>query len=67
MAEKATIRTSSGREVEGKVVRENRYSPSGADMLGFAVTLGGSASAWPSSRTTVVTEDGDYVTGTKTR
>jgi len=67
MAEKATIRTFSGSKVTGDVVRENRRQVSAADSLMVAVTGGLWGATLGGGRTTVVTKDGDYVTGRRIR
>lgn len=67
MARETTIRTSSGVEQRGKFVRETKWSPSAADLLGFVATFGASAAAWPSNKTTVKDKHNRYYTGRKVR
>lgn len=66
MAKTVTIETSSGDRVKGEVARRESHSPSGAQLLGLiACPLTGAN--WKGSETTVVTKNGDYVTGREVR
>jgi hypothetical protein len=67
MAKEVTIRTSTGNEVTGKFVREDRHQVSASDTLGIVGSLGMWGSTLKGNRTTVVTKNGDYVTGQRIR
>ncbi len=61
---KATVKTSSGREVSGEVVRERGGSMSLAEGLASIATLG-LVDIGNQPKTTVKVESGQYHTGTK--
>ncbi|MGH9459944.1 MAG: hypothetical protein ACRD1X_01910 [Vicinamibacteria bacterium] len=67
MARETTIRTSSGAEQRGKLVREKKWQPSGGDLLGLAATFGLSGAAWKRNAVTVKDKDDRYHTGRRVR
>lgn len=66
MAERATIRTSSGQRVTGEVARRERHSPSGAELLAL-IACPPSGATWKDSRTTVRDKHDRFFTGRKVR
>lgn len=67
MKRETTIRTSSGAERRGEFVREKKWSPSGADLLGLIGTGGISGATWKRNAVTVKDRDNRYHTGRRVR
>ena len=67
MGREATVRTSSGAQVRGRVTREKKWSPSGGDLLGLAATFGLAGATWKRNAVTVRDKDNRFFTGRKVR
>jgi hypothetical protein len=67
MAKEVTVKTSTGNEVKGRFVREDRRQVSLGDTIGIIGSLGAWGSTLKGNRTTVVTKNGDHVTGRRIR